>query len=71
MRKHFNPRLTGEELSTRRITRGPTLVRQWEKVEVMRKTVNLRTTMRMVRGLDLQANGQEQNGKAEQLLLQN
>ena len=29
----------------------------------MRKTVNLRTKMWMVRGLDLQTNDQEQNGE--------
>jgi hypothetical protein len=41
-------------LSGNLMPRGPTLTRQWEKVEVMkRKTGNLRTTMRMDRGLEL------------------
>ncbi len=46
-------------------TRGTTLTRQWEKVEVMkRKTGNLRTTMRMGRGVELMSHGQEQNGES-------
>ena len=46
--------LPGEKVEPRRMPRGTTLTRQWEKVEVMkRKTANLRTTMRIVRGLDL------------------
>ena len=45
--------------------KGPTLTRQWEKVGVMRKTVNLRTTMRMDRGLDFRVNDQEQDGESD------
>jgi hypothetical protein len=42
------------------MTIGTTLTRQWEKVEVMkRKTGNLRTTMRMGRGVELLPNDQE------------
>ena len=38
---------------------------QWEKVEVMKmKTGNLRTTMRMVTGVEVLPNGQEHNGES-------
>ncbi len=58
--KHFKPRLTGKKVQPRRMTIGTTLTRQWEKVEVMkRKTGNLRTTMRMGRGVELLPNDQE------------
>jgi hypothetical protein len=44
--------------------KGRTLTRQWEKVEVMkRKTGNLRTTMRIVTGVEVMSNGQEHNGE--------
>jgi hypothetical protein len=35
--RHFNPRLSGEKVYPRRIPRGTTLTRQWEKVEVMKR----------------------------------
>ena len=45
--------------------RGRTLTRHWEKVEVMkRKMGNLRTTMRMVTGVEVLPNGQEYNGES-------
>ena len=49
--------LPGEKVQPRRMPRGTTLTRQWEKVEVMkRKTGNLRTTMRMRTGLQVLPN---------------
>ena len=63
----MKPRLPGEKMQPRRMTRGTTLTRQWEKVEVMkRKTGNLRTTMRMGTGVDSEVlpNGQEHNGES-------
>ena len=61
--------LTGEKVQPRRMPRGTTLtrqsVRQWEKVEVMkRKTGNLRTTMRMDTGVEVLTNDQEHNGES-------
>jgi hypothetical protein len=47
------------------MSRGRTLVSQWEKVEVMkRKTGNLRTTMRMDTGVEVLSNDQEHYGES-------
>ena len=57
--------LPGEKVQPRRMPRGTTLTRQWEKVEVMkRKTGNLRTTMRMDTGVEVLPNDQEHNGES-------
>ena len=45
--------------------RETTLTRQWDKVEVMkRKMGNLRTTMRMVTGVEVLSNDQEHIGES-------